>query len=97
MLWIYQIIIVILTSFHLFPIEFRVLPSVNTKMIMAVLGVVLFLLNSILKKENILLRKVIYVALCAFLVSFIGIISILYNETNDFTYASYFVSFLVWF
>ena len=94
--FIYQIVIVAITSFYIFPIEFRFLPTVNTKMIMAVLGVVLFIINSIFKPGSILSWKIINVALCAFLVSFVGIISVLFNDTNDYTYALYFVSFLVW-
>lgn len=97
MKWLLQVILVVLTSFYIFPIEFRVLPSANTKMLMAVLGVMVFIINSIMKRENILPKKVVTVGLCALLVSFVGIISVLFNDTNDLAYASYFVSFLVWF
>mgnify|MGYP003410721993 CR=1 FL=1 len=82
MKWLLQVILVVLTSFYIFPIEFRVLPSANTKMLMAVLGVMVFIINSIMKRENILPKKVVTVGLCALLVSFVGIISVLYNADN---------------
>lgn len=96
MKWLYKILITAITSLYIFPIEFKFLPSINSKMLMAVLGVLVFVINSVLKRENVLSRKVVNVALCALFVSFIGIISVLFNDTNDFTYASYFVSFVVW-
>lgn len=63
---------------------------------MAVLGVASFVVNSIIMKQNELSRKVINVALASVVVSFIGVVSILINGTNDLSYASYCVSFIVW-
>lgn len=65
-------------------------------MIMAVLGVIAFVLDSIVYRKTIISSKVITAAICAFIVSFFGIVSVLYNGTNDYNYASYFVSFVVW-
>ena len=96
MRFLLQFFIVALTSFYIFPIEFRFFPSANTKMIMAVLGIVTFVVNFILKRESLLPKKIIVVSLFALLVSLVGIISVLLNGTNDFSYASYFISFLVW-
>lgn len=96
MKWLLQVIMVALTSMYIFPIEFVFLPALNTKMIMAVLGVGVFIINSILKREEILPKKVINAALLAIGVSLIGLASVLYNGTSDYTYASYFISFIVW-
>ena len=63
---------------------------------MAVLGVVTFIVNAIISRKTVISSKVINIAVCAFLVSFWGIISVLFNGTNDYNYASYFVSFIVW-
>ena len=96
MKWLLRILVVIITSLYIFPVEFSALPSINTKMMMAVLGVVVFVINSILHRDQVLPRKLLTAGLCALLVSFVGLISVLFNGTNDFSYASYFVSFAVW-
>lgn len=96
MKWLLYPVLVVLTSFYIFPVSFYFFPAANTKMIMAVLGVVTFIVNSIVSRKTVILSKVINVAICAFLVSFWGIISVLFNGTNDYNYASYFMSFVVW-
>lgn len=96
MKWLLYSVLVVLTSFYIFPIKFYFFPTANTKMIMAVLGVVAYLINSIIIKKNLVYKKIVPVAMWAFAVSFFGIISVLYNNTNDYNYATYFVSFCVW-
>lgn len=96
MRWLLYPVLVVLTSFYIFPIKFYFLPSANTKMIMAVLGVVAFIVNSIIDRNTVLQKKILSAAMWAFAVSFFGIISVLYNNTNDYNYATYFVSFCVW-
>lgn len=96
MRWLLYSVLVVLTSFYIFPIKFYFFPAANTKMIMAVLGIVAFLVNSIISRNNVIQKKVVPVAMWAFAVSFFGIISVLYNNTNDYNYATYFVSFSVW-
>lgn len=87
---------VIITSFYFFPFEFTFLPGVNTKMAMAGIGLVVlgFQLgkarNSLLNKDLMLLSGY------ALLVSLIGFISVTYNETRDYSYATYIVSMWVW-
>lgn len=96
MRWLLYPILAILTSFYIFPIKFYFFPAANTKMIMAVLGVAAFVINSITKRQPLIRQSTMSVAICAFMVSFWGIVSVLYNNTNDFSYATYFVSFCVW-
>lgn len=96
MRWLLYPVLVVLTSFYIFPVSFYFFPAANTKMIMAVLGVVTFIVNAIISRKTVISSKVINIAVCAFLVSFWGIISVLFNGTNDYNYASYFVSFIVW-
>lgn len=96
MRWLLYPVLVVLTSFYIFPIKFYFFPVANTKMIMAVLGIAAFVINSIIGKKTIIHKKVLSVTICAFMVSFFGIVSVLYNGTNDYNYATYFVSFCVW-
>lgn len=90
-------IIGIITSFYFFPVSFTFLPdNVNTKMILAIVGIVLAGYNSI-KEEKITLPKGIVVPACiAVVFSIICLISTDINHSDDYSYASYIVSFFVW-
>lgn len=91
-----SIINIIVVSLFIFPIEFVFLPGINSKMILAVCGVVAFLIHYIFKRTLAVSKDYIILSILAFGVSLCGVVSVLYNDTSDFTYASYLVSFLVW-
>ena len=86
----------IIVSFYYFPFEFSFLPGINTKMGLAVVGVFLALLNMTQKKGILLPSNLIRIEGIAVLVSFIGIFSVVINNTPDYAYATYFVSMTVW-
>lgn len=89
-------ITIVLTSFFFFPFEFVFLPSANTKMIMAALGLVI-LGSSLAKKRNSVIDKDFFIlTVMATLVSLVGIAAVVINGTSDFTFASYVVSMWVW-
>ena len=90
------LITLIVTSLYFFPFEFSFLPGVNTKMAMAVLGLILAVYSCAKNRSIGLPKEYIWVFLLALLTSFWGIASTTYNSTNDYTYASYFVSMAVW-
>lgn len=94
--YLYYIIATILTSFYIFPIEFVFLPTANTKMIMAVLGIPVLVFNMITHRKSTIPVDFINIGILAVLVSLVGVISISYNGTSDYTYATYFISFSVW-
>ena len=96
MRYIGYLITLIITSLYFFPFEFSFLPGVNTKMAMAVLGLVLFVYSCVKNRSIELSKEYICVFLLALLTSFWGIASTTYNSTSDYTYASYFVSMAVW-
>ena len=84
------------TSMFFFPFEFRALPGMNTKKLMAAaaMGILLF---QMIKKRNLTASKhFIYLSILAGLVSFCGILSVTYNSTEDYTYATYISSCWVW-
>ncbi|AQW92601.1 hypothetical protein HZP42_13460 [Elizabethkingia anophelis] len=91
------LVVGIITSFYFFPISFTFLPSsVNTKMILAVIGIVLAGYRSI-KEENINIPRQLLLAIgIAIIFSLICFISTDINYTNDYSYAGYIVSFFVW-
>ena len=92
-----KIILGIILSFYLFPIGFTFLPpTLNTKMILAILGSIVFIFdNSRIYdlKININLVASIFIAICFSLICYYASD---YNYTDDYSYATYIGSFFVW-
>lgn len=90
MLKIIQILVVgVLTSLFFFPFEFSFLPGVNTKMMLAGMGLLLFGINQ-LKRENTDnsgQKDFVVLSLWAALVSLVGFAAITYNNTYDYPLA----------
>lgn len=89
-------LLVVLTSFFFFPFEFTFLPGLNTKMALAALGLVLFVLRLAKYREASISKDLLVSAIYASIVSLLGVCSVVYNSTTDWAYASYIVSFFVW-
>lgn len=97
MLRFFEIILVgLIVSFYFFPVELVFLPQINTKNLMAGFGLVLFCIHLGRKKTGV--ADVDFITLLFFsgLVSFIGLISVVYNDATDYTYSTYIVSMLIW-
>src|SRR5690606_16418499 len=84
-------------SFYLFPISFTFLPSLNTKMILALLGVMFAGMNWLMEKEIKISKGFLVSVILALLFSFICFYSTDINKTTDYAYASYILSFAVWY
>mgnify|MGYP000006715237 CR=1 FL=1 len=99
-MWILRIVgmvlLTILTSFYFFPFEFTFLPSINTKMIMAGIGLVLLIIQLARQQKSIINRDFFQLSLIAGIVSLIGFFAVTWNDTYDYTYATYIVSMWVW-
>ena len=91
----YPILLIIASCFFV-PFEFTFLPGVNTKMMLAALGLVLFVIRSATSRSASLDRDFFVLTIFAAIVSLVGIASVAFNNTTDLTYASYIVSFFVW-
>ena len=89
-------ILLIVTSFFFFPFEFTFLPGLNTKVLLAAMGLVLFVARAAASRSASLDRDFFVLIVFASIVSLSGIISVVYNATTDLSYASYVVSFFVW-
>lgn len=85
-----------LVSMYFFPFEFMALPGVNTKMVEAALGVVFFIAYLVKIREFRLPKSIFVVILLSCIVSLVGLFSVTFNQTEDYTYATYIVSALVW-
>lgn len=90
------LLLIILTSLFYFPFNSSLLPSANTKMILALFGLFIFGFQATQNRNATLDNTFTIVSAWALLVSFAGLVSVLINETNDYTYATYIVSAWVW-
>ena len=87
----------IITSFFFFPFDFTFLPGINTKMMLAVLGIMIFVWHGVRNKKGIIVSSEFFTAsIIAGIFSLIGFYAVTYNNTNDFAYATYIVSMWVW-
>lgn len=87
---------VVVTSFFFFPFEFTFLPGINTKMMLAALGLALVALELVRQQELVMPRELLALLFLSGMVSLLSLISITYNQTQDTTYVSYIVSASVW-
>lgn len=87
---------VITLSFFYFPVTLAVFPVSNTKNLMAALGVIVAVIEASRKQTAFLDKNIFVIGVIAAFVSMAGLISVAYNETPDYTYATYFISFFIW-
>lgn len=87
----------IIFSCYIFPFGLSFLPeSVNTKMVLALIGAILVIYNSA-RNRQLIISKYLLVGTCiAVIFSLVCYYSTIVNNTSDYTYATYFVSFFVW-
>lgn len=92
-----KIFLGIVVSCYFFPFEFTFLPKgLNTKIMMAVFGV-LALSYHIIRSRNIQIDKELLPSISlAVIFSLVGYISVDINNSNDYAYATYFISFGTW-
>lgn len=87
---------VVVTSCYFFPFVPAALPMANSKMILAVIGLVLLGI-SLTKKGNASVdRDFLNLSLWAFAISLVAFVSVTYNHTQDNTFSTYFMSMWVW-
>jgi hypothetical protein len=88
---------VIVLSFFYFPVILSAFPISNTKNLMAAIGFIIVALEICRKRNTLLNRDLLIITIWAILVSLAGLISVAYNETPDYAYATYIRTFLIWF
>lgn len=89
-------LITILTSFFFFPFFFTILPSVNTKMFLAALGLIAFAIDRSNNRTQFFEKKLFGISIGALGVSFCSFLSMTINNTPDNSYLSYIISMWVW-
>lgn len=91
-----MIVAALVLNFYFFSIELRFMPSINTKMVLGGLGVFILAYQLVQKNNALINRNIFILSICAALVSLTGFISVVYNDTNDYTYVTYIISMWVW-
>ena len=86
----------VMVSFYFFPFEFSFLPGYNTKMIMAVLGLAWWGVSLAKRRTFKTDSSLFTLSVVALVVSLVGVTSVIFNNTRDYTYASYIMSMWVW-
>lgn len=87
---------VILMSCYIFPFVLVAFPVANSKMILAVLGLVTLGYNLSLRQNSMIDRGFLIVTIWALIVSLVGFVSITVNNTHEYAYATYVMSMWVW-
>lgn len=94
--WITIFLVGCVFSMYIFPFTFTFLPIGNTKIFIAVWGLVLWGANLVGRRESLVSKSMVKVSLWAFGISLISVISLAYNGATDTAYVSYLVSMWVW-
>lgn len=91
-----NIVSIILVSFYFFPIEFLAFPGVNTKMVLAFWGLLIFG-KELAQKRNAGMDKDFFVlSLWALGISLISLVTMTVNNTPDASFLTYIISMWVW-
>lgn len=91
------IICALAVDFYLFPINsLGAYGGPNTKVVLAIVGIVLFMISIFNDMKNTISLQLIFATLIAFLFSTINYLSTEINATSDYGYSNYFVSFFTW-
>ena len=93
---LFIVIGIVLTSFYLFPFELVALPGINTKMAMAVIGLVIYMCQMAIARKVMINRKYLILSLLAAFVSVASFAAMTYNNTQDNAYLGYIMTLFVW-
>lgn len=88
--------VTIFTSFFFFPFFFSFLPTVNTKMFLAVLGLIAFAMDRLNNRTQIFEKSFFRISIWALGVSFCSFLTMTINNTPDDSYLGYIISMWVW-
>lgn len=94
--WIAILFTVLLVSMFFFPLQFKGFLSQNTKNLMAALGLVFMVATFVYKGNLIIPKEVIILLFLSGIVSIVSYISVVYNQTPDYSYVTYIRAAIIW-
>ena len=74
------ILTIIILSFYFFPFQFRFMPTVNTKMVLAGIGLLVVAVELGRSKNSMIDKDILIISGLAGFVSFAGLIYVNYND-----------------
>ena len=86
----------LIMSFYFHPVFFTAYPVYNTKVMLAVLGGGMLVFNTIRTKDYAFSKGLLYALMIAGLFALVNCISLIINDSDDYSYTSYPASALVW-
>ncbi len=97
MLRILQIFFIgLIVDLYWFPESLKILPTLNSKKAMAVIGLPLLAYHVIQNRKYTIPKPLFIATVFAVIYSIINLVSVEINNTFDFSYANYVTTFLVW-
>ena len=90
------IVLLFLASLFYFPFNPSIAPAVNTKMVIAAMGLMWFIVKNAKSRRLTIDLSMFSISISAIFVSVIGLCSVVINNTSDYAYASYIISAWVW-
>lgn len=87
---------IVLISMYLFPFVFKGLEGFNTKMMVALAGLMICGYEVPKKRNGYISKDLFFLTVYAFMVSLCGLTSVIINGTPDYAYATYVISMWVW-
>ena len=87
---------IVLTSMYFFPFQFKGLEGFNTKMMIALMGLIICIYEIPRKRDGLVSNNLFFLTVFASVVSLCVFISVILNGTPDYAYATYVMSMLVW-
>lgn len=90
------ILLTIVVDAFYFNFSFRILPSVNSKMVLAVVGIIAFVFKGIREQTTHISRRVFVSAILSVIFSLWCYFAIVANGTDNKEFADYYVSFATW-
>lgn len=86
----------VLCSCYYFPVTVALVPFVNSKMVVAVVGLLMFLWSRIKRQSFSMRLELLPVILMGLIFSLSSLFSVAYNSTDDFVFVTFFISMCVW-
>lgn len=87
---------IVVTSLYFFPFNIKAIPGSNTKMILAAIGLFLFLIDKARSTKFTVSKEFLILSIIAAFVSLAGQFTMAYNSTQDNFMAEYIISLWVW-
>ena len=90
-------VLTFVVSFYLFPVSFTFIPqSINSKMLVAAFGVVMFIYDSICRGGMQLSRTTLFSSMLAIIFSLWCCYAVIHSSTYNYVYGTYIVSYMTW-